>query len=98
MDHERRGLRQNAERQCHRLDAIDRHRGGDHLVAEHELALHVGRPGELVEWNVVLRVVPQLEAVVDEPSEHLLSPRHARERLSVDVERPGEHRSNSAPR
>jgi hypothetical protein len=62
MDHERRGLRQNAERQCHRLDAIDRHRGGDHLVAEHELALHVGRPGELVEWNVVLRVVPQLRS------------------------------------
>ena len=73
-------MRQRAERQRHRLRAVARQQVGEHAVAEHELALHAGRV-ERVERDVVLRVVAELEAVLDQPAQR------GRGRAAVPFER-----------
>ena len=60
--------RQRAERQRHRVQLVARDPVGEHVVALHELALHLASV-ERVQRDVVVRVVAELEAVLDEPAQ-----------------------------
>ena len=70
-DRKRSGMWQRAQRESHRLRLVAVAQVGEQAVAEDELALNADR-AERVQRDVVLRVVSELEAVLDEPADRSL--------------------------